>query len=532
MFAVGDRSRIARLRELVGVFGASLLVCCLVCFFFTPSFVIWRGLHIPQAWFYPQLNRAVDVLRQLDNPLEPIETPSNLVINWRLFFPMLGHLLGLPTWAFLSLPHLGCVVVVAFMIWRMHQWSGSWQTAVFVTGTLSAAGWFFASTGWLTYFDSWFVLGLLIISFVQSRPPLVVAGLITPWIDERFLLAIPLCLLTRTLMERYAWRRGTRTWATDLAVIILVVVPYGLVRLVMMLGQESISTDYIHKTLSELQSVPMWRMGEGWWAGFRMGWVYGAIAMLWMWRHQGAWARTVGTLILVFQLLMSFVVAGDLSRNMAMLLPWLFFGAVIATRSMSVWSRRLLPSLFAANLLLPASHVTWSFKAPIFYLYHEIHQWQEPPTVLRPSYHLQMGARQLNANKWDEAREFFDTALLLDPQLADGYIGRGTAYLCLGQLDAARADLIRGLELNPRSADGWYFLGMTMAFLGNHDAATNHLKRALELAPENWFHRQRCEKALADIESSKWAPTSEQRDGIIDAGNPDPSAAAPKSNKE
>ena len=37
------------------------------------------------------------------------------------------------------------------------------------TVVFGAAGWYFASASWLGYFDSWVVLGLLLLAFAPSR---------------------------------------------------------------------------------------------------------------------------------------------------------------------------------------------------------------------------------------------------------------------------------------------------------------------------------------------------------------------------
>ena len=56
----------------------------------------------------------------------------------------------------------------------------------------------FVSTGWLAYFDSWYVLGLLVATFSGSRSsPRPQPACCAPWIDERFVLALPLVVLIR-----------------------------------------------------------------------------------------------------------------------------------------------------------------------------------------------------------------------------------------------------------------------------------------------------------------------------------------------
>ena len=56
--------------------------------------------------------RAFHALRQLNDPWMPINDATNRVIEWRLFWPALAHMLGLSKGVYLALPHLGCVVAL------------------------------------------------------------------------------------------------------------------------------------------------------------------------------------------------------------------------------------------------------------------------------------------------------------------------------------------------------------------------------------------------------------------------------------
>jgi len=80
---------------------------------FSPRFVIWRGLHIPEAWFNPEVNRAVNALEQLQDPLGPIDNPSNQVIRWRLFFPLLAR-----------------CICHRCGTWRCRTWDVSWRLPI------------------------------------------------------------------------------------------------------------------------------------------------------------------------------------------------------------------------------------------------------------------------------------------------------------------------------------------------------------------------------------------------------------------
>src|SRR5665213_1287853 len=97
------------------VAGIALLAAAVSLLRFTPPFGLWRALDVPAAASDPALNRAGDALGQLLHPLAHSASPNNRVIEWRLFFPIVGHGLGLPPSLYLALPHLGCFLVLLFI---------------------------------------------------------------------------------------------------------------------------------------------------------------------------------------------------------------------------------------------------------------------------------------------------------------------------------------------------------------------------------------------------------------------------------
>ena len=112
---------------------------------------------------------------------------------------MVWHYLRLPPWLLLAIPMVGCVLVLwlvaSLTFCHLHDWSITWLAA----GLFAALPWFFVSSGWLLHFDSWLVLGLLTVALVPSPWALAAACLATPWIDERFLLALPVCVAVRSV---------------------------------------------------------------------------------------------------------------------------------------------------------------------------------------------------------------------------------------------------------------------------------------------------------------------------------------------
>src|SRR5262249_13710695 len=135
---------------------ASLLAFVLSIAFFAPRFMHWNWIDLDSDEHHPpEFNRAIDTLRQLEHPFTPITNPTNAVINWRLLFPMLGHILRLPPRWFLALPALGCLLVLWYVAILVRHEGGTRLSALAATALSATTSWFFVSTGWLAYFDSW-----------------------------------------------------------------------------------------------------------------------------------------------------------------------------------------------------------------------------------------------------------------------------------------------------------------------------------------------------------------------------------------
>lgn len=97
------------------------------------------------------------------------------------------------------------------------------------------------------------------------------------------------------------------------------------------------------------------------------------------------------------------------------------------------------------------------------------------------------------------AREEIETALRLDPHLAEAYLGRGVGNYYLppafgGGVEKAIADFRKAAELAPQSGDVQLWLGLALRKQGNPAAARQHLERAQSLSPSRAWIRQQLEK--------------------------------------
>src|SRR5579884_1874127 len=163
-------SRPAR-KETIRIGGAALLAALVSLFLFSPRFFFWREMEIPLLpAMPPEVARAKFAVMQLKHPFMRMDNHISLVLQWRLFFPLLGYALSLPPLVYLALPPLGCWLVLVYIMAVLRRHEIGWPDCLAVAILTATCSWFFVSTGWLAYFDSWWVLGLLV--FVFSRPRL------------------------------------------------------------------------------------------------------------------------------------------------------------------------------------------------------------------------------------------------------------------------------------------------------------------------------------------------------------------------
>ena len=488
----------------------ALMAAALVICFHSPSFIYWLGLDIIEARKLPHVNRAVDTLRQLDDPSVEITGRSNRVINWRLLFPILGHYLHFPPWLFLALPHIGCLLTLMYVaLLALRETRSRWY-AFLISMICGATPWFFVSTGWLTYFDSFLVLGLLIAAFSPSRLAIALACLAVPWIDERIVLAIPLCVVVRLAYVYQLESRHLRTWLAEVLLIGCLIVPYIAFRLAYSAGTDTGLASYIARVKLLMMEVPLHRFLEGLWSGYRAAWVFPVAFLVLTWSERRLVASlfvvttTVGTTVLAL------ILAEDLSRNLMMLIPAVVAGAFLLLRVHPEPARMALPILLGANFLIPTSHVITRFDVPIYSLKREVHNYKNPPQLLRADNHWNLAEKLFVQQEFIKALHFYDNAIKLDANMARAYIGRSKTQLALSQFEIAKEDIDEAIRLSPDNPESYYVRARLHLEAGERQATIEDLKTALEKSNAQWERRNRCERNLQILLESPddFTPTS------------------------
>lgn len=332
-------------RQLALVVAGSLL---LSVFFFAPR--LWLMREYVAGSF--QWNRAHTFLLQCE---QPFRTDVEIAMRWRLLPPLVAHCGGLSGRAPLVLPWLGVLGLLGYAA-VLHARRLPDRKFVFggtlLVATTSAV---LVPVGWLGINDAWVWIGLLAVAFGRAPWALPLACVLCPWIDERFIVGLPLAWMVRCLDENIPF------WSRRLAASGWLI-PYVATRL-------AFGTDPANNTASsvflttQLHTVnvflPMAPLG--WWMGLRAGWFgtgYAAYSV-------PAGRRCAAAVVLGATLAASLFLASDISRSVAIVLPAVLLGGFMLARRDPERAPMILLCAGCANLVVPAAHVILTHLDPI-----------------------------------------------------------------------------------------------------------------------------------------------------------------------
>jgi hypothetical protein len=399
---------------------------------------------------------------------------------------------------FLALPHLGCLAALALIAHVLYPELGQRAQTIYATAVAAGCTWFFVSTGWLSYNDSWTILGLVAAAFVRSRLVLGAAVLLGPWIDERLLLLLPVCLALRSYVVYEAG--AFRPLLIDAGIAAATAAPYLAIRLFAYLGgSDPVTGSYVQDAAKEV--TLLWHLILGAWMGLRGLWVYvAAFCFLACRRPPSVWNASVLAGMLVTFLVMLFV-AADIGRSVSALMPVGLAGIVLFARHAPDLCRRSLLWVLIPNLLLPASHVLSERTLPVRYLYYELERWSAPPFYLTPEYYNREGLALLQQGDAERAWEEFETALRLDPNYVAARGNKAMILVARRQYEAAIQELDAVVASGMNLPDALRLRGNCFEALQQHANAFDDYQRALSLAPADWTSRSDVQQRLQRLRS-------------------------------
>ncbi len=332
--------------KLVGIVALSL---ALSVFFFSP--VLWI-VRQPTPGSY-QWDRALTFLRQCEDPLrKDIET----AMQWRLLPALASHTLRLPGYAPLALPWLGAVAATAYVAMLFRRRCADPRAVLGGTLVFVSTSAVIVPLGLLGLNDAWVWLGLLAVAFGRSGCALPIACLLCPWVDERFIIGFPLawCVARVDRGELFFSRAMLHG---------LWLLPYAAIRILLScagFGDSEAQAGFLAYVLYSFPGIaPL--IPLGWWFGLRGGWLGVAFAI---WSCPARY-RVIGGLTLVTTLGLTAVLAHDLSRSVAIIVPLVLLGGFEFIRLYPARAPHVLLVTGIVALLLPAAHVIYHTIQPI-----------------------------------------------------------------------------------------------------------------------------------------------------------------------
>jgi tetratricopeptide (TPR) repeat protein len=479
---------------------ASLLAFVLSIACFAPRFMLWSWIDLdPDEHHPPEFNRAIDTLRQLDHPFTPIANPTNAVINWRLLFPLLGHVLRLPRWAFLALPSLGCLLVLAYVAILVRRDGGTRLATLAATALSATTSWFFVSTGWLAYFDSWYVLGLLVAAFSRSTVAAAAACLLCPWVDERFVLSLPLVVLVRGIRAGTLERGVSKRFRSEVLLFVALVAAYCTLRLIALLTAQDLgSAAHLRGRLASVHLTG--EVIDGLWSGLRALWAFAIAAPILLARRQRLVQAALLALLVVATAAANAPIAADLSRAASTLVPAAVLGIVLVVRAepkRAVWP---LAAALAFNLLTPARHVIegWREGIEILPLHVELNRLKHPPQQLA-LFHLARAGKFGKERQPMRALAEIETASRIDPTMAVVHLSKALLLDEMGKTAEAAACYDRAVSLAPGVPEAYFQRARFRIAHGEKNAAAEDLRAAIDLTPTASPTREALNRSLAQL---------------------------------
>lgn len=321
------------------------------------AFALVLAFHAPRLWLMDayrpgtfQWDRAHTFLLQVQAPFRDDIEPA---MRWRLLPPLLAHLLRLPGNTALAIPWIGAIAAAAYFARTLQA---RLKDARFVFGgTVLYAS---TSAGLVSLHlygvnDAWVWLALMAAAFSPSRAVIVAACLLAPWVDERFIIGLPLAWLTRISDRRVGLFDRELLWFAPVAV-------YPLARLAGAGAGFQTETGFLAAGLAGFATyaglIPL-----AWWMGLRaaiapIGYVFTQVPPARRWQLGAA---LVGTALVMA------ILAYDLSRSVAISIPLVLLGAVMFAERRPDLAPRAAIWLAVAGLLLPTAHVVGRKIDPI-----------------------------------------------------------------------------------------------------------------------------------------------------------------------
>lgn len=343
---------------------ATLAALLLPLLFHTPKLWLLRR-EVPESF---EWSRGTTFRAQATEPWAPA---AERAMRWRVAPAWAAYLTGLRGNASFAFPWLGLAAWLALAATLLDRRGLPRALTLGGVITLATTGSALAATHWLGLNDGWYLAGLTAVVLARSPLALAAAVLLGPWVDERFLMALPLAGCCRLALEDRTWRRDVLIAALGCALYV------GLRLAISLLHPASASTDqgFLAEVFRHLNVALTWAP-LGWFLGWRFAWLLLLAAPVLVWL--GGRTRLAAALVVLgfLTLASQIFVASDHSRTAIVLLPL----ALLALARLESVRPAPLAALALAfvSLVAPFAHVVFNKVTPVNSLPFELVRLRHP----------------------------------------------------------------------------------------------------------------------------------------------------------
>lgn len=339
-----------------------ILFFVLAFFVFCPRFYFWDPVGSPTL---PESYRAFYVLVQLQNsPFVKIPDIGSNVLEWRLLFPVVGYIFHIHWIPFFALAHASVLALLLYVAHVVYARTRSWWAAAIATALAATSSAFFISTGFLGYFDAAMTLALLVTCFSRRRVFIWAAATLAPWIDERFVFALPIALWCQWMQTQ-----DLKAALKLMVPMILGIAPYLLLRVMAMAMNTDHSQGFFHDLFTRFD-MQVYKALVGSWDALRWGWAAVILGVFAAWPRATPrrmfWPRLFALTVIPAAMIFLLLSAGDYSRSMMVLLPMVLTGIILSWPQRTAQTMFLLTALAVLNFVMPAYHSFRAFHIQIY----------------------------------------------------------------------------------------------------------------------------------------------------------------------
>ena len=320
-------------------------------FFFSPKLNILAALM--DGTF--EWSRGITYIQQCDNPfnLTAVREPA---MKWRILPAIVGWSLGGGVKAGFIVPWAGVVLFFLYCSRLLLAQTKSLDTALTGCLLIGTTGGLITCTNFVGINDAWYLLAICAASFTQKPVLLACICLLGPWIEERFIIAIPVIVATQ-LLTSDAWSLKRLTVCISPGLLV-----YALARSYYETTSSEATRGFL-SGLPDLWKTSMHYVPAGLGMGYRAAWLIFPIGIAAA-SHGDKTKRTLAWVGGSISLATVTLLAADYTRSTSILLPFLLISIIAIDKTIKSNLRIPGPGILKlclfANMVIPFFWMTYN----------------------------------------------------------------------------------------------------------------------------------------------------------------------------